>query len=122
MKRPDLLILLSVWEFITAFLALVGVVILGVFAFPGLWDMWGGAQATGIFILTTLMLVLLTFCGLAVASGVGLMLGKEWGRIAALVHSGLSALWVPIGTVVGVLALVYLTRPEIREYFNPPQD
>jgi len=29
----------------------------------------------------------------------------------------LSLSWVPIGTVIGILILLYLIKPEVREYF-----
>ena len=118
MKKPDLLILIAVWEFLTAVGALFGVVAIGVLAFPAVLGMWGDALVGGAFGLSVATLVLLTLCALSVAAGVGLLLGKEWGRIAAIVHSALSVLCVPIGTVVGVLALVYLTKQEVREYFQ----
>lgn len=118
MKRPDLLILIVIWQFMTAAVALFGVIALAVFAYPEVFRLWGEPFVGGIFGLSMATLVLLTLCGLAVASAVGIILGKEWGRIASIVHSALSTIWIPIGTVVGILALVYLTKTEVRDYFQ----
>ena len=54
---------------------------------------------------------------LALMGGIGLLQGREWGRIMTIVHAALSLFWIPIGTVIGALVLVYLTRPEVRDYF-----
>lgn len=120
MKRPDLLILIAVWEFLTAAVALAGAVLIALFASFVVVETSGEAVVRGVgaTLVSIGALVLLTFCGLGVAAGVGVLTGKEWGRIAAIVHSALSAFWVPVGTVIGVLALVYLTKQEIRDYFQ----
>ena len=121
MKRPDLLILIAVWEFLTAAVALAGVVLIALFAVSSVVVEVSGdfvVRGVGATLVSIGALVLLTFCGFGVAAGVGVLMGKEWGRIAAIVHSALSAFWVPVGTVIGVLALVYLTKQEIRDYFQ----
>ena len=56
------------------------------------------------------------------STGIGLLQGKEWARILAIIHAVLNVLNVPIGTVIGVLVLVYLTRPEIAAYFKQPAE
>ena len=124
MKKPDLLILIAIWEFFTAFAALIGIAAIGVLAFPvvlGTLDwgynngmMWGFGdipRVGAIFGLSVAIFVI--FC-------IGVFIGKEWGRLIALVHSGLSLFWFPIGTVIGVLSIVYLTKQETKDYFIPP--
>ncbi|MDD5288740.1 MAG: hypothetical protein PHY28_06505 [Dehalococcoidales bacterium] len=134
MKKPDLLILVSIWEFIAAFLAFICIVAIAVFAFPavlGVWGDWGyssyGMMNNGdmprvgaIFGLSIAILFLLCFMALAIIGGIGLLMGKEWGRITGIVHSALSVLCFPIGTIIGVLAVIYLTKPEVKDYFIPP--
>ena len=119
MKRPDLLILIAVWEFITAVGALIGVSAIAVFAFPDVIGTWGIPSIGGIFGLSIAILVLLCYIGIAVAGGVGLLLGKEWGRIVSIAHSAASMFSVPFGTVIGILAIVYLTKQDVKEYFSP---
>jgi len=118
MKRPDLLLLIAIWEFLTALVAFIGVIVIGVFAFPSVIAMWGNPRIGGLFGLSVGTIVLLTYLGLSVAAGVGLITGKEWGRITAIIHAALSVLNVPIGTAIGILVLIYLTKPETKEYFE----
>jgi uncharacterized membrane protein len=131
MKKPDLLILIAIWQFITAFVALIGIAAIAVFAFPavtGYWDdSWGGmgwrdGMMGGVFGLSVAILVLLCFLALAVAGGIGLMLnrGREWARIISIVHSALSLFFIPIGTIIGTLSIIYLVKQDVRDYFNPP--
>ena len=118
MKRPDLLILVAVWEFITAGVALIGISAIAVFAFPEvIGPMWGPALVGGLFGLSIAVLVLLCFVGIAVAGGIGLLKGKEWGRTLSIIHAALGLLNVPVGTVIGILIIVYLTKTDVREYF-----
>jgi hypothetical protein len=121
MKRPDLLVLVAIWEFVSAFFALVGIVLVGALAFPAMIDaLWGDALIGGVVALGFGVLLLLGTVGLGVVAGIGLLTGKEWGRILAIIHAVLGLFNVPVGTVVGVLVLIYLTRPEVTEYFKGP--
>jgi Ca2+/Na+ antiporter len=132
MKKPDLLILIAIWEFITAFFAFVGIAAIAVFAIPAVTNEWTYrfgdgyrmGMVGGIFGLSIAILVLLFFPALAIAGAIGLLLNKghEWARIVSIIHSGLSLLVVPIGTVIGTLSIIYLTKPEVRDYFNPPSE
>lgn len=116
MQRNDLVVLIAVWELVTAVGALIGVVSIGVFPFPGAVDR---GDAGAIFGLSIAIVVLLAWVGLSVAAAVGLLSRKEWGRIAAIVHAALSLIRIPFGTIAGILVLVYLTRPGTRDYFQP---
>ena len=118
MKRSDLLLLIAIWEFFTAFGALIGISAIAAIALPeALVPVYGPAIVGSIFFLSLSILVLLLFMGLAVTGGIGLLKGKEWGRILSIVHAALSLFCIPIGTVIGVLILIYLTRDEVRDYF-----
>ena len=118
MKRPDLLILIAIWEFLSTLLSLIGVAAIFVFAFPGVSSYVGPGEIGTIFGLSTAVLLLLCSTGIAMAGGIGLLRGKGWGRILSIVHAALSLLLIPIGTIIGALALVYLTTSEVREYFE----
>ena len=118
MKRPDLLIVIAIWEFLSALGSLIGIVAILIFAFPGISPYAGPPDAGSIFGLSIGMLFLLAGAGIAVAGGVGLILGEEWGRILTMVHAVLSLFAIPCGTVIGILVLIYLMRAEVREYFD----
>ena len=75
----------------------------------------GGMAAIGLIIA---LLVLVVGFVIALMGGIGLLRGREWGRILSIVHAALSLFWVPIGTIIGILVLIYLTKAEVREYFE----
>ena len=111
--------LITIWEFFTALIALVGVVFLAVCAFPTvIWLLWGIVRVGALFGLSVATLLLVTYCGVAVAAGFGLLTNKGWGRILAIVHSAFSVFNVPVGTVIGILSIIYLIKPEVKEYFE----
>jgi len=117
-KKPDLLILVAVWQFINAFLAFIGIVAIAAFAFPSIIWYSGPGTATALAGLSIGVLCLLAFLGVAVAGGIGLLMGREWGRIVSIVHAALNLLSIPIGTVLGILVLIYLVRADVRDYFQ----
>lgn len=80
MKKPDLLVLIAVWEFITAFGALIGIGAIAIFAFPdAIDDMLGSAIPGAIFGLSIAILVLICYISIAIAGGVGLLKGRGMG-------------------------------------------
>ncbi len=121
MKRPDLVILIAVWEFLTVFGALIGIIAIAIFAFPEVAQEWGMDMAGGVFGLSVAILVLLCYLFIALAGGIGILIGKEWGRVFTIVHSALSLLWIPFGTIIGILIIIYLGKPQVKEFFVPPK-
>ena len=71
----------------------------------------------GIFALGVALLVMVAYFIIALMGGIGLLQGKEWGRILSIVQAALSLFWVTIGTVIGILVLIYLAKSEVSEYF-----
>ena len=114
MKRPDTVILIAIWQFLNALFCSIGIAAIAIFAFPKA----GPADVGTIFGLSIGIFFLLCFVGLSVAGGIGLLLGKNWGRIVSIVNAALNLISIPIGTIIGVLVLIYLTRSEVREYFE----
>ena len=118
-KKPDLLILVLVWEFLSAFIALIGLVTIAIVAFPSTTvSMWGSAIPGVIFGLSIAILILISYIIIAIIAAVGIIQNREWGRIMAIVHAGLSIFAPPVGTVVGVLIIVYLLRPDVEAFFK----
>jgi len=104
--------MIAIWMFVTAFGAIIGISAITIFAFPYTHD------SGGIFGLTIAAVSITGFLGIAVAGGIGLLMGKNWGRILVIIHSALVLLWIPIGTVIGILAIIYLGKDDIRDYFE----
>lgn len=121
MKKPDLLILVIMWEFISAFGALVGMSAIFIFALPSVLDLEDIARVGGLFGISIGLFVLFCFIAITIAAGIGLLIGKEWGRILSLAHAALTLIIIPIGTIIGILVIIYLLTPEVREYFQPGQ-
>ena len=131
MRRPELLVVIAVWEFLSAFGVLVGigaVSSLFFFTVPGVW--WDGMMGGwgmwdmprignfAVIVMGVVLLVMVAYFVLALMGGIGLLKGREWGRIVSIVQAALSLFWVPIGTVIGILILIYLTKNEVQEYFT----
>ena len=114
MKRPDLVLLITIWQFLNALFCSIGIAAIAIFAFPKA----GPADVGTVFGLSIGIFFLLCFIGLSIAGGIGLLIGKNWGRIVSIVNAALNLLNIPIGTVIGVLVLIYLTKSEVREYFE----
>ena len=119
MKRPDLLLLVAIWQFLNAFFCIIGLAAITIFAFPeALGFRYGPANIGSIFGLSIAIFVLLCCIGLSLAGGIGILKAKSWGRIICIVNAILSLFNIPIGTVIGILVLIYLTKPDVREYFE----
>ena len=71
-----------------------------------------------IIMLGVAVLAMVAYFILALMGGIGLLKGREWGRILSIIYAALNLFWVPVGTVIGVLILIYLTKTETQEYFT----
>jgi len=118
-KKPDNLALIAAWEFFTAFAALVGIGIIVVFAFPdAISENLGAALPGAAVIFSISILVLICYIGIAIAGGVGLLKSREWGRVLSIVNAALILPSFPIGTAIGVIIIMYLTKAEVKGYFQ----
>ena len=50
--------------------------------------------------------------------GVGLLMGQGWARILGLIVAVISLLAIPIGTILGIIIIIYLRKPEVKAYFE----
>lgn len=118
-KKPDSIELIAIWQFIAAFLCLIGLIAMGVFAYPfspryeGAYASFGDIIGMGV---GTFALVG-SLC-LFIAGGIGMLKTNNWGRIISIINSVLVLFAFPVGTVIGVLVLIYLLKPKVREYFE----
>jgi hypothetical protein len=128
MRRPELLLLAALWEFIAAFIALVGLLAIIIFAFPAVsYNAYGYGPGPGragyvgaLFGLGIAIVILSIYLVISALGGYGLVKDREWGRMLSIVQAALSLFSIPFGTVIGILIVIYLTRPEIRNYFMRP--
>jgi hypothetical protein len=120
MKRPDMLILIVVWQFFSAVGAIIGIAAVYILVYPIIMDhVYGIGRKAAIFSIWIGALMLACMAIVSIASAIGLLIRREWGRMLSIVHAALSLLLVPIGTIIGVLIIQYLGKPEVKEYFQP---
>ena len=50
--------------------------------------------------------------------GLALFTGKSWARILVLIGAIIDLIGFPIGTIFGIILLVYFTRPKVVAYFK----
>jgi hypothetical protein len=62
-----------------------------------------------------LLLALLALPG--IAAGYGLLKGRPWGRVLAIVVAVLGLINFPVGTAIGIYALWVLLQPAATNYF-----
>ncbi|MBN1370286.1 MAG: hypothetical protein JW954_08645 [Dehalococcoidaceae bacterium] len=133
MKRPDLLILVAVWQFFTGTIAFFGIMAIVFIALPvvlgisdiwsGNWGHWNGWEyspglAAPIIGLSIAVVVLLAYFIISLAAGIGTLQGKPWARLLGIVHAVMGVVNFPLGTVIGVLIIIYLGNQEVRDYFE----
>jgi len=120
MKRPDGVMLISVYHFLWAALMLLAAFalialpfVVGVFA-EGDRDaiLW-----TSIASIVSLVFVVPIFL-INLIVGLGLLRMKEWARILAVVLAIFRLLNIPLGTVIGGLTIWYLLQEPVAQEFG----
>ncbi len=118
--RPDKVTLVAVWFGISAvlslFLAVISVLMLFGFLLPEIGNdpergMVFFAMFFGIFLFVV-------FGVLDIVAVVGVLRLREWGRWLAMVLAIMGLLFIPIGTIVGVLIIRYLLSDEATRVFG----
>jgi hypothetical protein len=121
MKKPQYLILITIWDFLVAAATFILIALISVFGFPPAITLAYGPALVGvIFGLSVIVLLLLAVLIISLMGGIGLVRGREWGRVLSLVNAALSLFIVPVGTAAGILSIIYLTRSDVRGYFHSP--
>ena len=133
MKKPEYLMLIAIWQLFTAFTALLGmlaflfIVVMLMLGLSGTWNMhpvnWNGFEFShGIPVVTAVFslvfVVLLAYFVLSLAAGIGTLQSRRWARTLGIVHAVAGIINFPVGTVIGVLIIIYLGREDVRLYFE----
>jgi len=98
--------LLAVLQFIAGGGALLLVVIM---AFVTAKEPVSGAIASGVIAL---------FAILHIVCGIGLLKLRPWGRVLQIILAFIGLLAIPLGTIIAILILVYMFRPNIVLLFS----
>jgi hypothetical protein len=131
-EDADHIKLLSIFHFVVAGLALVGICFLlvhylvmnTVFSNPALWKSSKNMTpppkeffAIFIWLYFFLGAMLVTAAILNVLSGIFLLQRKH--RVFSLVVGGLNCLHIPFGTILGIFTIMVLSRSSVREAYAP---
>ena len=127
-QKPDGVMLIAIYQIIKASLAFVGflgaVMAILLLLVPAVLVRVSAAgeilPTAHILIVSILIAVGFALSVVAFCYGVtayGLFRLRNWARILTIVWAILDLPIFPIGTVVGVLILVYMTNPDVKEHF-----
>ena len=50
--------------------------------------------------------------------GAALLSGRNWARILAIIGGVIDLFAIPVGTIIGIIIIFYLTRPRVAAYFK----
>jgi type II secretory pathway pseudopilin PulG len=109
-ERPGIVTLLAVLQFLGA----------GFWLLVGIFALAGGATGADANSAAAALFTAPIFIGIGVLQlfcGLGLLRLKPYGRTLQIVFAVLGLLGVPIGTVIGILILIYLNKPGIKLIF-----
>jgi hypothetical protein len=122
MNRPEGITTIALWFFLCT-----GLCVLGVFGIAiGFVGLWSGANEFQGLLLGTMGMMLgeLAVVTTAIAFGAvgwGLWRLKSWSRGGAIVLAAISLIFIPFGTIAGIMILVYLNRNrEAKAAFGIP--
>jgi len=74
-------------------------------------------EVTGLF-LTLCWVVFGAFALIAFVTAYGLWNGKGWARMIAIVLAIIQLINIPIGTIIGIIILIYLFKDDVKAYFG----
>jgi hypothetical protein len=109
-KRPTVVTVLGVLNIVGGVLALVAGAF---FAFGGL-----AAPKEGGAILAVIGAVYALIGAVQLAAGVGLMGLKPWARPLQIGLAVIGLLGIPCGTIISILVLIYMLKPEVKVLFS----
>ena len=77
-----------------------------------------GPEMEGLGVAAVLFAAYALVALLQLATGVGLLRLDPWARTLQIVLAGIGLLGVPCGTIVSILVLVYMLKPEVKTLFS----
>ena len=113
-KRPTGVTVLGILYVISGLMVLMSAVmftaVMGDFGIPDL-EMFDNML---MICLSIVVIVALIYILIAV----GLFKGARWARVLAIVFAILGLFNIPIGTIISIIILIYLFKPEVKAWFN----
>lgn len=120
--KPNLLSLVAVWMLYSALAVFAGVLFLLMRDLFPAWYTWEWRMSSpfykGLMHDIYVYPAFAVYIILALAGGIYLLRGKICGYILGIIHAVLTLAWTPLGTIVGILVLIYMLRPAVRGYYK----
>lgn len=118
LERPAGVTILGIVQIIFSIIDLmIGVVLGGAFLTSA-----GFAGASGLGgIFAAIGVIFIVAGALSFIFAIAFFTGRNWGRILMMIGAVLELFAIPVGTIIGIIVLWYLTRPRVRAYFKQPK-
>ena len=117
-ERPTGVTVLAVLYFIQSIMMMAtGFIIDSMFS--GMFDLFAslpGSTGDGLGMLCILPFIILGLVYFLI--GFGLLKMKGWARTVAIVFAIIGLIGIPIGTIISIIILIYLFKPEIKAAFQ----
>ncbi len=120
--------ILSIFHYVLAGILVLGGCCPSMYVFLGVGMLTGGMNQPGhsnpppmmgVFMIVMGLVFMLIPWGMAVAIGIaGRRLSEQRSYIYCMVCAGISCLFMPIGTALGVFSIVVLMRPSVKALFE----
>jgi type II secretory pathway pseudopilin PulG len=111
MKRPTVVSVLAVLHFLAA-----GLYLLGTIGFSFALSTFKEAEPKAPF------MIIAAFCAVFMmihtVTGVGLWKMRPFGRTLQIILAILALISIPIGTIIGIMVLIYMYKPEVKTLFS----
>ena len=117
-ERPTGVTVLAVLYFIQGLMMMAtGYIVDSMFSdmFSIMGDL-GGADTGGLNLMCILPFVILGLVYFLI--GFGLLKMKGWARTVAIIFAIIGLIGVPIGTIISIIILIYLFKPEVKAAFQ----
>ena len=120
MERPTGVTILAVLYFVQGIMMLmvpimVSICLAEMFSLPGVEESGGGDELFAAGLMCWLVFGILALVYFLI--GIGLLKGKGWARIIAIILAIIGLANVPIGTIISIIILIYLFKADVKAYF-----
>ncbi len=95
----------------------IGVIILAILGIMGGLSIIASAALAAAFI-SGIGLIVAVIGIIFLFVSVSLFTGKNWSRILILIFSVIILIAIPVGTIIGIIFIIYFTRPHVVAYFK----